>query len=271
MCRRNEKPYPCRVTFLRRHTRLEILRPREEAANSKRERGAPLAANPAREGDARAASAVRQHFVQHAPRVEEDEPTADGQDLHTLAAARAHLVLVGRVEVEHELAARRARRECACVVEVQQRRHLPRGGARLFERAERPARDDRQRQSIAVRHVPDRRAVAASLSSFGRRIARELARQRHAERHLVPCRIKAVPAAWSRREATTRRVARRAGELRRDTSQPAQCGGEPWPRRALAEPVLEEPRHRIGADMLAALIRTGPPPGGVVGRAKPVE
>ena len=29
------------------------------------------------------------------------------------------------------------------------------GGARLFERAERPARDDRQRQSIAVRHVPD--------------------------------------------------------------------------------------------------------------------
>ena len=60
-----------------------------------------MAANPAREGDARAASAVRQHFVQHAPRVEEDEPTADGQDLHTLAAARAHLVLVGRVEVEH--------------------------------------------------------------------------------------------------------------------------------------------------------------------------
>ena len=92
---------PCRLTFLRRHTRLEILRPREEAANSRRERGAPLAANPAREGDARAASAVRQHFVQHAPRVEEDEPTADGQDLHTLAAARAHLVLVGRVEVEH--------------------------------------------------------------------------------------------------------------------------------------------------------------------------
>ena len=60
-----------------------------------------MAANPAREGDARAASAVRQHFVQHAPRVEEDEPTADGQDLHTLAAAHAHLVLVGRVEVEH--------------------------------------------------------------------------------------------------------------------------------------------------------------------------